>query len=63
MRFGNGKPVGHWGGRLIWQLKNNQNLIICFLLLPATEPIDLEKYLILNFESKYGKMPFANLVH
>src|SRR4051812_29687136 len=24
MRFGRGQKIGHWGGRLIWQLSNHQ---------------------------------------
>ena len=30
MRFGGGHPVGHWGGRLIWQLDGCDSLIICW---------------------------------
>ena len=30
MRFGEGDPVGHWGGRLIWQLGNNRNFLIAW---------------------------------
>jgi len=25
--FGQGRNIGHWGGRLIWQLKNSSNLL------------------------------------
>ncbi len=28
MRFGLGKNVGHWGGRLIWQLRNYRQMFI-----------------------------------
>ena len=63
MRFGEGEPVGHWGGRLIWQLANNSDLTICYKTLSASEPRDEEKKLILDFELNYGKMPFANLSH
>lgn len=63
MRFGEGEPVGHWGGRLIWQLENNKDLTICYKTLSSSEPRDEEKKLILDFETNYGKMPFANLSH
>ena len=61
MRFGNGEPVGHWGGRLIWQLNNNRDLSICWLELPENEPCEIEKSLIREFTGRYGKRPFANL--
>jgi len=63
MQYGEGDPVGHQGGRYIWQLEHNRNLIICYKTLSETEPRDEEKKLILEFEKYYGKMPFANLSH
>ena len=63
MRFGEGYPVGHWGGRLIWQLANPKDLIICYKTLENIEPREEEKTLIKDFESHYGKLPFANLSH
>ena len=63
MRFGEGEPVGHWGGRLIWQLKNHRELTICYKTLPNPEPREEEKKLILEFESIHGNIPFANLAH
>jgi len=61
LKFGQGKPVGHWGGRLIWQLKNPSSLIICWKDLPDQEPREYEAELIKQFISKFGKRPFANL--
>jgi len=29
MKFGQGSPTGHWGGRYIWQLEDYKKLIIC----------------------------------
>lgn len=63
MQFGQGDPVGHWGGRLIWQLSNNRDLIVGWKPLPKSEPREEEKKLIRDFELSYGKMPFANLSH
>ena len=33
--FGNGKPPGHWDGRLIWQLAEAGSLVIAWKELPA----------------------------
>ena len=63
MRFGEGEPVGHWGGRMIWQLAKHRRLIVCYKLLENSNPREEEKKLINDFESYYGKLPFANLSH
>ncbi len=62
LRFGQGKNVGHWGGRLIWQLKNYRNLVFCWKLTIDDDPREVEKQLIDNYEKQYGMKPFANLV-
>jgi hypothetical protein len=62
MRFGQAEPVGHWGGRLIWQLKNSHDLIVCWKKLPDGDPREVEKHLIQDFAQAYGQRPFANLV-
>lgn len=59
--FGQGKNVGHWGGRLIWQLKNSADLIVCWKELPTGNPRTVEAELIQDFVSKFSKRPFANL--
>lgn len=61
--FGNGKDVGHWGGRYIWQLKDSYDLCFCWKETEVdTLPRDEELRLILEFkESHEGKLPFANL--
>ena len=61
LNFGQGKPVGHWGGRLIWQLKYSSALIVCWKALPNQEPREYEAELIRLFVTKFGKRPFANL--
>lgn len=60
-RFGEGKPVGHWGGRYIWQLDKADNLIVCWLTLPDDIPSQVETALIKEFRAHYGQRPFANL--
>ena len=61
LKFGQGEPIGHWGGRFIWQIKDNGNLLICWRTLSDGEPRELEKSLIEQFQAWYGKKPFANL--
>lgn len=60
MRFGDGKNVGHWGGRYIWQLADADDLIVCTKL-TEEDPRAVEADLIQDFISQYGQRPFANL--
>lgn len=60
-RFGEGKPVGHWGGRYIWQLDKADALTVCWLELPDAIPAQIETALIKEFSAHYGQRPFANL--
>ncbi len=64
LRFGQGEPVGHYGGRYIWQLKDAENLLFCWKALKGMgeDPRMEEKNLISEFKNQYGgKRPFANL--
>ncbi|MGE5411757.1 MAG: GIY-YIG nuclease family protein, partial [Clostridiales bacterium] len=58
--FGQGKNIGHYGGRLIWQLKYSKDLVVCWESLP-TDPREHEAELIRQFATIYGRRPFANL--
>lgn len=62
-RFGAGKAVGHWGGRLIWQLSNLDLLRIAWKETPGRVPLEIEAELIASFRATYGKPPFANDPH
>ncbi len=59
--FGKGKPVGHYGGRLIWQLSHHPELIVAWKATKGYDPRTEEKKLIQEFMSYYGRLPFANL--
>lgn len=62
-RFGAGEPVGHWGGRLIWQLADSAELLVAWRVLGGlgTARAD-EKRLLARFgEVGGGRRPFANL--
>lgn len=61
LKFGEGKNIGHWGGRLLWQLADHDQLVLAFLPLDSKEPRALEAELIVEFANHYGQRPFANL--
>ena len=61
MQFGSGKPIGHWGGRYIWQLKDSSDLFVGWKALSIEEPSKVESELIAKFVAAFGKRPFANL--
>ena len=61
MDFGAGKPIGHRGGRYIWQLPGADKLQVCWMPTPNEELKYVESRLIQEFKSLYGKRPFANL--
>jgi GIY-YIG catalytic domain len=59
--FGQGKNIGHYGGRLIWQIKYYKDLVVCWKSLSTQNPREFEASLIKLFVAKYNKRPFANL--
>lgn len=59
--FGRGGKRRHWGGRLIWQLAQAEDLLIAWRVLPSSIiPRDVETEMINAFRTAYGKPPFAN---
>lgn len=60
--FGQGKPPGHWDGRLIWQLADTPSLIIAWKELPAEQAGPAEAAFHAAFRELHGRLPFANLV-
>lgn len=59
--FGKGKPIGHYGGRHIWQLANYSELVFGWKVLKTDDPKNIESQLIQKFIYEYGKKPFANI--
>lgn len=62
-RFGAGDPVAHWGGRLIWQLADSDELLVAWCPITTTQPArDHEKILPARFAERHGgRRPLANL--
>lgn len=60
MSFGRGSNVGHWGGRLIWQLADVDEMLVCWKE-TSEVPRKVEEGMIADFKLKYGQWPFANL--
>ncbi|HEY0626135.1 MAG TPA: GIY-YIG nuclease family protein [Allosphingosinicella sp.] len=61
--FGEGKPIGHWGGRLIWRLPSVEALRVAWKETPGRVPVEVESELIAAFRQAHGKPPFANDPH
>jgi hypothetical protein len=59
-RFGRGEPIGHWGGRYIWQCGDVGDYLVGWLS-TKEPPRDVEKSLISRFSELYGRRPFANI--
>jgi transcriptional regulator with XRE-family HTH domain len=59
VRFGRGEPIGHWGGRALWQLADHADLVVAWWL--AQDPVGQEAALLAAFTEQFGRLPFANL--
>ena len=62
IQFGRGADIGHWGGRLVWQLAQAEELQLCWKEVVDNKPGDVKKDILKQFKLKYrGRRPFANL--
>jgi hypothetical protein len=57
--FGFGRPVGHWGGRYLWQLAGSRELEVAWLA--TATPVNLENQILTSFRASFGRYPFANI--
>jgi hypothetical protein len=58
-RHGQRAPVGHWGGRLVWQVGNPEYVVAWKVT--EDERREVERRMIAAFVAAYGRRPFANL--
>jgi hypothetical protein len=65
LRFGAGKPIAGYGGRLVWQLADADDLAFAWRELGRNanlRPADLKRSLIVEFRHQNGdRPPFANI--
>jgi hypothetical protein len=59
VRFADGEPVRHWGGRLLWQVEQCEDFLLGWR--PAPGYGEHETRLIDEFFNVFGCLPFANL--
>jgi hypothetical protein len=58
--FGLGKPIGHWGGRYIWQVQRSEEFLVGWKVTPGNAREE-EKALLARFRSDHGRLPFGNI--
>lgn len=61
MRFGSGEPIGHWGGRYIWQVAGSGRFVVGWMQTAPVAARTTEIDLLAHFVATYGRRPFANL--
>lgn len=59
LRFGGGAPIGHRGGRLIWQIEDPDGLIVAWK--PTIDHKPAESEMLDDFFRHFERLPFANL--
>jgi hypothetical protein len=60
-RHGAGEPVGHTGGRRIWQLVDHAELLVCWHTTEEAVSAATETEMIAQFRAHHGRLPFANM--
>lgn len=60
-RFGAGVPIGHSGGRRIWQLADHAELLVGWRVTDDIDAAKTETAMIAAFRAHHGRLPFANV--
>lgn len=60
-RSGAGDPIGHSGGRRIWQLADHDELLVGWRVTDDADAAKIESKMLAQFRSHYGCLPFANM--
>ena len=58
VKHGYGEAKNHRGGRAIWQIDDNKNLLLGYYV--CENPEAEEHRLLVEYFNKYGKLPLAN---
>ena len=61
--YGAGKPIGHRGGRYIWQLEEDETLVVAWCESDVDSAAGSDEIkLVSTFRQRYdGRLPFANI--
>jgi len=59
LAYGSGKPVGHKGGRYLWQVEGADEFLVAWRV--AEDPTTEENQILSDFSAAYGSYPFANI--
>lgn len=60
-KFGAGVPIGHSGGRRIWQLADHDELLVGWRVTDDADAAEAETKMLAAFRAHYGRLPFANM--
>ena len=58
---GSRAPVGHRGGKQIWQLADSSHLLVAWKPTADGAAVPTELELLAAFRQAYGRLPFANM--
>jgi hypothetical protein len=59
-QFGDGRAVGHRGGRRIWQISDADDFVLASKPTPHEDPESVESALLRAFVAEYGMLPIGN---